>query len=181
MKIEHLSIYLKFNHFFFGELLLLTYLVEVLTILINLYVLTIDQRYDSFACHSFNKYYFQLLNLGCSFCEKGFIKKDWCKKRLMFYLLLYLMIPLIWNACRVSITSGPWCPEEDQRNECREKAREFAHWRTSRCNWLSFLPCGILHVSATAQTPGLPTSVCIALLSKPSHATMPDFFEFSSF
>ena len=47
--------------FFLLWLALQIYLMEGLTTFINLYVLIIDQRYESFTCQPFNKYYFQFI------------------------------------------------------------------------------------------------------------------------
>lgn len=69
-----------------------------------------------------------------------------------------------------------------QQEWMRRRKGGFAHWRASLSNWLPFLLRGVLLVSVShSQTPAPPASVSGALVSKPSHATMPDFSKFLVF
>lgn len=125
-----------------------------------------------------NSIFSLLINFGHFFCENGFIKGLDC----WFTYYCISLFPLVWIAGRVSFISGSrFLGRIEWMNV--EKKREFGHWISSLSNWLPFLfYVGLcLSSSATAWTPALSNLMSVALLSKPSHTTMPYFSNFSFF
>ena len=113
-----------------------------------------------------------LLNFGCSFLWERFYSRI---RLLVYYIICYY---ILWFLLARNILAGSTSPQglsicrEDKRNECREKAREFDHWRAALSNWLPFFPARVLFVSVNRRLK--PCSNCFSVCSltvKPSWAS----------